>query len=114
MNCPIGNSADHRGVARNLDADFFEKSFRECADGNARGGLASACSFQYISQVVSVVLEPARKIRMTGPRPRKPSSALLICELARLDGHHVLPVLKIAIANQKRDWRPESLAVTNA
>jgi hypothetical protein len=51
---------------------------------------------------------------MTGSRTRQPSSALFVGKLARLDRHHILPILEVAVADQQTNRRTKSLAVPNA
>ena len=108
------HAANHRRVAGYLDADLFQKQLGESPHGDAGGGLARARTFKYVSEIVSVVLEAACKVCVARPGPRQAARALIVREFARLDVHHVLPVFKIAVANNERDGRAERIAVAHA
>jgi hypothetical protein len=62
-------------MAGDLYADLFEQQFRECSDRDPRCSFPGAGAFEYVTQIVRVVFQPARKIGVTGPRSCELSSA---------------------------------------
>src|SRR5262249_39158124 len=101
-----GKASDHGRMAGYLDAEFRQKQARHRAGGDASGSLASAGPFENVAQIVSIIFDPACKVRVTGPRAGQPACTLFVRELALTRVHDIFPVFMISILDHERDRRP--------
>ena len=101
-------------MAGYFNAHFFEKQLGESPGRHAPGGFPRTRAFEDVSKIVRVVLQPAREVSVARPRTRELPGAFLVGELARLNSHHLLPVLEVPVANQQRNRRADGLAVSHA
>ncbi len=99
-------------VRTDFHAELFQQHLAHRAAGDARHRLARARPLQDVARVLAVVLERAGEIRVAGPRTRHLAAALATGGV-RFGGHHVLPVLPIAVPHEHRDGGAQRLAGTH-
>jgi hypothetical protein len=101
-------------MAGDFDSKFGEEQAGEGAGGNPSGSLASAGALEDVAEIMGIVLDSASKIGVAGARPSEPASTLFVSELSLADVHDILPIFKVLVLDDERDWRPERLTVANA
>src|SRR2546422_5252687 len=104
---PDPTQFDH--MRPDLNAELLQEHLAHRAAGHPGHRFPGARALQDVARVLAVVLEGAREIRVAGPRTRHLASPLAPGGV-RFGGHHVLPVLPIAIPHEHRDGGAERLA----
>src|SRR2546422_1219627 len=113
-NGPTGHHpAQFDHMRTDFDAELVQKHLAHRAAGHPRYRFPGARALQDVARVLPVVLERAREVRVAGPRTRH-LAAPLAPRGVRFGGHHVLPVLPIAIPHEHRDRGAERLAGPHA
>src|SRR5881396_3713089 len=96
-----------------LDAELLQEHLAHRAAGHPGHRFPGARALQDVARVLAVVLEGPREIRVAGPRTRHLATPLAPRSVC-FGGHHVLPVLPIAIPHEHRDGGAEGLAGPHA
>ncbi len=92
--------ADTHDVAQHVNSEWPQKLHRERADRDARRSLTRRRALEHIANIVKIVFEHARQIRVSRTRPR---DHLGLARIGRIRGHSFFPVLEIAIGDDERD-----------
>ncbi len=110
------HAAEVEDVAHHFDLEVREQLACDGRGGDARGGLTRAGAFEDVADVVAFVLQHAREIGVTRPRPRDGRAFRARRVLRRLgaDVHGVLPVVPILVADEEGDRAAERLAFAHA
>src|SRR6059036_3126326 len=96
-----------------FDAELVQQHLAYRAAGHPGHRFPGARALQDVARVLAVVLERAREVRVAGPRTRH-LAAPLAPRSVRFGGHHVLPVLPIAVPHEHRDGGAERLTGAHA
>src|SRR5438552_6035701 len=96
-----------------LDAELFQQDLADSAAGHPRHGLARTRPLQNVARVPAVVLERAREIGVAGAGPGHLTPSLRAGRVG-FRGHHVLPVLPVAVPHQHGDGRAQRLTRADA
>src|SRR6266581_7201286 len=108
-----GHPTELHDVAADLDVELLEQQLAHGPAGDAGDGLAGAGALQDVARVLAVVLENAREVGVPRAGPRDLAPAWLRGDPG-LRGHHVLPVLPVAVPHEHRDGGAERLARPHA
>src|SRR5437879_9273005 len=108
-----GYPTELHDVAADLDVELLEQQLAHGPAGDAGDGLAGAGALQDVARVLAVVLEDAREVGVPRAGPRDLAPARLRGDPG-LRGHHVLPVLPVAVPHEHRDGGAERLARPHA
>ena len=105
-------------MRQDLDAERLpQERPRDGSCRDARRGLAGAGALQHRPGVVEPVLEHARVVGVTGPRPGQRRVAGAVLQHGGIDGvggHHGLPLRPLGVADLDRDRAAERDAVADA
>src|SRR5881398_2713004 len=96
-----------------FDAELVQQHLAYRAAGHPGHRFPGARALQDVARVLAVVLEGPREIRVAGARTRHLATPLAPRSVC-FGGHHVLPVLPIAIPHEHRDGGAEGLAGPHA
>src|SRR2546429_16228 len=108
---PDPTQFDH--MRPDLDAELLQEHLAHRAAGHPGHRFPGARALQDVARVLAVVLERPREIRVAGARTRHLATPLAPRSVC-FGGHHVLPVLPIAIPHEHRDGGAEGLAGPHA
>src|SRR6266705_5248109 len=111
--CTGPDPAQFHHMRRDFDAELLQEHLAHRAAGHSGHRFPGARALQDVARVLAVVLEGAREIRVAGARTRH-LAAPLAAGGVRFGGHHVLPVLPIAIPHELRDGGAEGLTGPHA
>src|SRR5207244_938432 len=111
--CTGPDPAQFDHMRTDFDAELVREHLAHRAAGHSGHRFPGARALQDVARVLAVVLEGAREIRVARPRTRH-LAAPLAPGGVRFGGHHVLPVLPIAIPHEHRDGGAERLAGPHA
>src|SRR5438128_12591131 len=103
--CTGPDPAQFDHMRPDLDPKLLQEHLAHRAAGHPGHRFPGARALQDVARVLAVVLEGPREIRVAGPRTRH-LAAPLAPRGVRFGGHHVLPVLPIAIPYEHRDGEP--------
>src|SRR2546422_10978976 len=108
-----GNTAARHDMGAAFHSELLEQQLAHGPARDAGDGLAGAGALQDVARVLAVVLEDAREVGVPRAGPRDLPPARLRGGLG-LRGHHVLPVLPVAVPHEHRDGGAERLARPHA
>src|SRR5256886_17322554 len=111
--CTGPDPAQFDHMRPDLDPNLLQEHLAHRAAGHPAHRFPGARALQDVARVLAVVLEGPREIRVAGPRTRH-LAAPLAPRGVRFGGHHVLPVLPIAIPYEHRDGGAERPAAPHA
>src|SRR2546426_11805633 len=94
-----GDPTELHDVAADLDVELLEQQLAHGPAGDPGDGLAGAGALQDVARVLAVVLEDAREVGVPRPGPRDLPAARLRGGLGPR-GHHVPPVLPVAVPHE--------------
>jgi hypothetical protein len=105
-----------------LDPELAQERPRHAAGRHPCRGLPGRRPLEDVADVVEAVLQRTGKVGVAGPDPGDRRRALVpvggrVAEggrrlvVERLDGHHLRPVLPVAVADEQEDRRAERRAV---
>src|SRR2546428_8348753 len=100
--CTGPDPAQFDHMRPDLDPKLLQEHLAHRAAGHPGHRFPSARALQDVARVLAVVLEGPREIRVAGPRTRH-LAAPLSPRRVRFAGHHVLPLLPIAIPHEHPD-----------
>src|SRR2546426_4729301 len=100
-------------VGADLDVELLEQQLAHGPAGDAGDGLAGAGALQDVARVLAVVLEDAREVGVPRAGPRDLPPARLRGGLG-LRGHHVLPVLPVAVDRKSTRLNSSHLVISYA
>src|SRR3990172_4649521 len=102
---------DTHDVAQHLDAKWIEDLPCQRADRDPRGGLARRGPFEYVANVVEIVLEHSGQVGVPGPRSR---NRLGLAAILRVDRHPLLPVLEVLVLDDEGDGATQGATEAHA
>ena len=117
--------ADFGAEGPDLDAQFAQKGAGDGTGGHSRRGLPGRRALKHVPNVVEAVLQGTGEVGVARPDPGDRHRSLValaggVVECGRrrviegLHGHHLGPVLPVAVAHQEQDRRAEGRAVSDA
>ena len=107
------DASDRDDMAQHLDAKLPQQEFRESARGNPRRGFTGAGTLEDVASLRVVVLDAARKVRVSRPGPVDRFGMFArIVEV--LDRQRSGPVVPVPIPEEDGDGRADGLAVPDA
>src|SRR5882762_3538251 len=107
------NTTQFHNVRTDLDAELSQQDLADSPAGHTGRGLARAGALQDVASVGAVVLQAARQVGVPGTGPGHLAAAFA-SRAVGLGGHHVLPVLPVAVPDEQRDGGAEGLAGAHA
>ena len=119
------HATDLGGERPGLDPELAQERAGDAAGRDARRRLARRGALEHVADVVEAVLEGAGEVGVTGSHAGDRGRALVALDgrhlerrrrlvVERLDGHHLRPVLPVAIADEEQDRRAEGGPVPDA